>query len=228
MGKHTRHARLLALLLASGLGSPVGCGGNSDSGEDSGVSLTEFPVQFAAGYCDWVYRCCPREQLEHLDSSPFFGNSEDECRTNYSALITLVVPSITESEGQGRLRYDPGVVARCLQALGTSCEGVEILCDSLGEPLVPIGGACRQDGECIDSVCIGETSDADGVCGLPLSVGESCMDDGECVSDRCQGTCAELANNGEHCVTDSDCVSEYCDSSSYQCADAPYASMCSF
>ena len=141
-----------------------GCGDGNDGGSFAGVPIENMLTAYAAAYCSWLYRCCPSEQLAHLANAPlaFTGNSEAECRTNYQALVTLVLPTMTASQAAGRLRYDPRAAKACFDGLKSSCWPPGA-CPPWVEPLVATGGACTQDGECHDRVCLGETSDTDGI-----------------------------------------------------------------
>lgn len=87
------------------------------------------------------------------------------------------------------------------------------ICEGVFNPLVEPGGGCTQQGECIDSACIGgnASTDVDSACGAPVENGAACTDDGECASGYCSGiACEPKVANGEFCVTDPECESDFC------------------
>ena len=213
----------------SGATSSSTSAASTTAGSTGGLELSELPGAFAEAYCSWLYRCCPAAQLEHLGDAPisFYGNSEAECRTNYAALLLLVVPSLTESEGLGRRRYDPVGAQACVDAMAAQCGDPEALCTGLVQSLVPLDGACLEDGDCVgELVCLGETASTDGSCGERLALGEPCDDDSDCQSDQCLTNCVEKAALGATCYVDDACLSAYCDFTSNSCAEAPYGGAC--
>lgn len=194
----------------------VGCGGKDDDDDDSGaIPIEGLPARLGGSACKLVYRCCTSAQrAENI----FFGSTEAECRSNYSALFALAVPEWNQSIGKGRLRYDANAAAACLSQLdGQACSGATIdpaACEAVFVPLVQSGGACTQQGECVNSACHGgdSTNDIDGMCGAPLANGADCTDDEQCASGYCNGiSCDAKVANGATCFTDAECVSDFCD-----------------
>ncbi len=219
-------ATTCGLLGCSGSGASSAAGANASTGQ---VTLEDLPTEYAEAYCSWLYRCCPSEQLAHFADAPiaFTGNTEDECRTNMAALLTLAVPEITESESQGRSRYSPAGAATCIQQARASCVDIGQACTDIIVPLVPTGGACSADSECVDQPCIGETGDADGACGPLQPLGAPCGGGDDCASGRCYGsTCGNQLPDGQACQEDNVCVSQYCDFEAGECAPVPYAGAC--
>ncbi len=212
-----------------GSGSGETTTGGTTTGEPAGTTLVELPTQYAAAYCGWLYRCCPSEQLAHMAEAPvaFTGNNEEECRTNMAALLTLIVPSFTESESEGRLVYDPLLAESCIEQLSISCPRLDQICPRVARPLVMRGGACSEDAQCVDSLCIGDTDEVDGTCGSLSELGGPCLSDNDCASDECSGdVCVDKAALGETCFSDDSCASRYCDFSTSQCSEAPYSDAC--
>jgi hypothetical protein len=207
----------------------VGCGGSSNDDDENGsgaIPIESFPARLAATACKSLYQCCSDAQrAENI----FSGNTEAECRANYSALFTLGMPEWNQSIGKGRLRYDGNAASVCLSRLDSAgcTESVDAACDGIFVPLVRSGGACTQQGECIDSACLGgdSTNDVDGECGPPLANGADCTDDAECTSNYCDGlACASRSVNGAACLSDAECESEYCEADGF-CGE-PSNSVC--
>lgn len=200
-----------------------GNGGTSGSGGTSGggdVPLEQFPTRIAAAACRIEFECC--SEADRADN-PFIGSTEAECRTNYGALFTLLVPTVSASVAGGRVRYDADAMGRCLDALdaaGCSPSVADVSCEGAFVPLVRSGGACAQDMECIDSTCLGETGDVDpdGTCGAPLPNGTYCEDDSDCASGYCPFNCEARLPNGSTCSFDEECESDHCDLDAYVCA----------
>lgn len=208
----------------------VGCGGSSDGDDDDGAGsgIENMPSSLARSICKLVYQCCSTTERAE---NPFVGNTEAECRSNYSTFLTLAVPEMNQSITKGRMRYDGGALSSCLSQLeAAGCDGGAAdpaQCEGVFVPLVRSGGACTQQGECIDSVCLGgdSTNDIDGTCGAPLPDGADCIDSAECEGGFCDGlTCAAQLPNGSSCFLDEECVSDFCDANGV-CAP-PSTSVC--
>jgi hypothetical protein len=225
MGKTLLGCGFVLLSLAAGCG---GSSGDDDEGGSGGaVPISSFASRTAATACKLTYECCTSAQRAE---NAFFGTTEAECTSNYSALFTLVVPEINQSISQGRLRYDGNAYGACLaQIEAAGCAGTvtdPLQCDNALVPLVESGGACTQQGECIDSACIGgdSSADVDGQCGAPLANGADCTDDGECSSGYCDGlSCAAQVANGAACSTDAQCQSDQCNTTTFVCEEATSA-----
>jgi hypothetical protein len=214
-------------------GEPEGSPGNPvDEPTDvtDEQALANLPTNYADAYCDWAYRCCSAEQQAHWQGAPlnFLGGTEEECRPNMQALITLLLPEVTASDAAGRSVFNADSFEECLDLVRTTCVfDIEATCGEINEPKVGVGGACRQNFECIDAICLGESDDTDGVCAEPSAMGEPCDTDSDCESDHCDGSaCYEGARNGATCFDDGDCTSGYCDFEASSCADAPFEETC--
>jgi hypothetical protein len=212
----------------SGTSGTSGTSGSGGSTSDGAVPLEELPTRLAAVTCKQLFACCPPEDLAE---NPFIGSTEAECRTNTGALLTLLIPPISSAVAGGRARYDADAMGDCLRlAEAADCTPTadETVCEQWLIPLVPAGGACSQDFECIGTTCLGESGDAgvtDGVCAAPLANGEDCLDDGECASGYCPLTCEPTLPDGSTCTSDEECTSGYCDLATYACAP-PSNSVC--
>jgi hypothetical protein len=181
----------------------------------AGIPLENLPTRLGASACKLVFACCTPDQRA---ANPFVGDTEAECRNNYAAVFTLVLPEMNQSIAQGRMRYDGVALEACLVAFeADGCTGgIEdpAQCEGVFVPLVEVGEGCTQSGECIDSTCLGgdPTNDVDGTCGAPQANGADCTGDEECASGYCSGiSCEPKVANGAACFTDAECESDFCD-----------------
>jgi hypothetical protein len=201
----------------------VGCGSSDDDKGDA-IPLESMPSRFAGTVCKLTYQCCtPAQRGENT----FLGDTEAECKSNYTALFTLALPEWNQSIAKKRLRYDGTAFASCLsqvEAAGcTAMPNAAAACEAFLVPLVMTGGACTQQGECIDGACFGGDSvnDIDGACGGPVASGADCEDDVQCASGYCSGlTCAPKMVNGATCDGDSACESGQCNTTTFVCEPA--------
>jgi hypothetical protein len=196
-------------------GGKGGSGGGA--GMNAGIPIESLPTRLSASVCKLIFECCSADQRA---TNPFVGDTEAECRSNYAAIYTLILPEINQSIALGRTRYDGVALEACLAAFeANGCSGDiddPAECEGVAVPLVEVGGSCTQPGECIGSTCLGAdpTNDVDGVCGAPRANGSDCTDDEECASGYCSGvSCEPKAADGAECTTDPACESGFCDPS---------------
>ncbi len=196
----------------------VGCG-ESDEGSSSGVALEQLPSQLAPIYCSHMFDCCTESER----SADFFGSYENQkdCTDAFTVLFALAVGETVDGENAGRLRYDPDAAADCLEQMrGASCADYKQLGESdscsLGiTPLVPEGGACDDNNQCMKGRCVGEDDDVDGTCETSRGEGATCDTDSDCDTGRCSydsgaGLCTAKAGDGAPCDVASDCESGVC------------------
>jgi hypothetical protein len=226
MGKTLFGCGFFILSLAAGCGDS-----KEEEEEDTGgaIPLESMPSRFAGTVCKITYQCCTTAQR---GDNPFLGDTEAECKSNYTTLFTLAVPEWNQSIAKKRLRYDGAAFASCLsQVEAAGCTGLPedtSACEAFLVPLVMTGGACTQQGECIDSACFGgdSTNDVDGTCGPPVANGAECEDDVQCASGYCSGlACAPKMVNGATCDVDAACESNHCSATTFVCA-APTTNVC--
>jgi hypothetical protein len=201
----------------------VGCGGgDSDGGASQGsVSLEQFPKEFGALYCEKAFDCCSAEERS---GDLFLASAESpgECATTFGALAALAVAQIVDAENAGRLRYDPEVAGECFaEAKSTSCAEYSEMeasesCSFGIIPLVPEGGACGGNNECITGRCVGEDDNAEppvlGTCNASRGEGAACEDPSDCDTGRCEAdVCAAKGVDGSPCSTVQDCESGVCE-----------------
>ena len=199
MGRRYRLFRAALLLLAAQMTAcTFGPWNRSDADEDSdderpeepAYSIWALPEVMGDMYCDLVFRCCS-------DWDQFFasgGGTQEDCEQRTAFSFWLSVDGLDDSIDEGRLAYDGEALYRCHQSSRDfSCAelyagGVPPHCgpeDPWFEPLVPIGGHCQRDADCIDGYCDNPTGGADGVCAQHLAIGEPCESSHECVRGFC-------------------------------------------
>ncbi len=208
-----KNAILLGLVVCSL--AVIGCE-SDDSSSSGSLSLEELPSELAAVGCEKIYDCCSADERE---GQIFIGSDVDECTSTMGALFSLISGQITASEKKGRVKYDGAAAAACMdQARAASCAEYDTMECSTGiTPLVAKGGACTENMECIDGICIGDDDSADpeveGTCGAALADGEDCVDDDDCSSEQCDfvdGKCVPKLPDGESCFSDDECESGGC------------------
>jgi MYXO-CTERM domain-containing protein len=149
-----------------------------------------------------------------------------------------------------RAVFEQAKVDACLQTIRSStCDALNMTnhlmgvpgCDSFVTPLVPLGGACTQDYECIGGWCQLPASSAtgDGMCVATAAAGQSCaVGSQSCASgltcdlkgttDSSDDVCVQPGGIGATCTDSAMCQSGNCSSSGgsgMMCA-APTAQMC--
>jgi hypothetical protein len=207
--------RKIALCIAVAV---AGCGGDS-------VPLSELGSEMGKTICAKMVECCTAEEL--MDEL-LGATNQTECEELYNGLIGgLVVPQLEDSVASGRMRYDGGRMAECLDDLaaiecselrGAIRGGPGTSCADPFTGLVDIGGACAGDVDCISSFCNGDSLDFEGnvmfgVCAQLPSDGQPCVDDTCGPGLRCDrqlDTCAPALADGMDCTFDDDCASGDC------------------
>jgi hypothetical protein len=166
-----------------------------------GLAPALAPKALAESICPAAYNCCATDQLMSNDQA---GTDVATCETKTEAAFKAHVGNITASEKKGRVVYDGLKVQACVQFLkSASCADLTMTghftglpaCSSFITPLIPVGGDCSQDFECIDSFCdrTGVADGQDGKCRTFGKDGEACSADLHCASTLiCDGT--------NHCV----------------------------
>jgi hypothetical protein len=212
----------LALLL---VGCGGGSGGSASQGSGKSITLEQLPAELGAVYCEKAYDCCTAE--ERAGDFLLGGSaSQGECADVFGVFAALAVAQIVDAENAGRLRYDPEAAGECFeQAKAASCTEYKDLenseaCSFGIIPLVPEGGGCTDNNECITGRCVGEDDGAEppvlGACNAARGEGATCDTDSDCDSERCQyvdgeSTCAAKLGAGSACSGASDCESGVCE-----------------
>jgi hypothetical protein len=167
--------------------------------KDEGVPLEKLPLESSQYICAKAYTCCSEGERQ---GNAFYGSSQNGCETNVRAMFTQIIPPLQAAVEKKRAVYDADALASCLSDFeGLSCADVKqgissIACKQAVMPLVGIGGDCRMDFECIESICDGTTDRIDGKCTARKPMGMACRDDRECESRDCgsQRTCIAAAS----------------------------------
>jgi hypothetical protein len=195
-------------------------------GSVSGIPIEKTATDFAKTICPKAYSCCMTEQLKNNKSA---GTTEAECETLTADDFRKHLNGMQASENAGRSKFDQKAVDDCLSALRAaecseltmirSLSGLPACNSTFATPLVPVGGKCGQDYECIDSVCQKEPMAWEGVCAVGASAGASCATD-HCAQDlscNSRGTddasdnvCVAEQEVGGACVDNFDCKSRVC------------------
>jgi len=183
-------------------------GGSVAAGGSGGNPLTNVPVDLATVVCHRLYECCtPDELMGNLVA----GGTEQDCVVIYGGFVGLLVAAVQPSISAGRIAYHDDAFDSCIPALGeidcaTLRAGTDdpaaAQCGVVFEPLVAMGGACTQHGECINGWCETAAGSAEGQCAPKKADGIECVDDGECISDYCdfvEGVCAAEPAGGGFC-----------------------------
>ena len=221
------------------LGFVLGCGGGGSS-SGGGVSVDQLPTKYGQIICAQNFKCCTADDLS--------GKTMSTCVSNYQAFGTLFVPSLNSSIAKGRVKYDGVKMAACLDAFNAqSCDTWKnpgmasptdaTACDGALTPLVPAGGACQQDGDCITGTCDGGDSGTvtgtpmDGTCApmstmpAPVATGASCASAPCASTDYCDSTtvtCQKVKAAGESCdpssSTSDSCASGNCNTTTGKCS----------
>lgn len=223
------------LLAAAG----VGCGGVS------GIPIEKTATDFAAAICPKAYDCCTADQL--MGNKDLAGTTEAECETKTAQSFRNQLQAMQDAENAGRAKYDQAKVDACLAAIrAADCSTLQMIhsvsglpeCDStFATPLVAVGGTCKNDFECKDTICVIPSGAGQGTCGDGARVGFSC------VSDRCglklfcdprdgsidtDSVCVVEQENGGSCLDNFECKSRNCvaDVAGTKTCQAPTAPQC--
>ena len=241
--------RIISTAACAGLvvlvGSP-GCGGVS------GIPVDQTASRIANTICPKAWMCCTADQLAGNSAA---GTSEQDCITQTTTSYQNQLSTLQLSVNQKRASYQSSKLDACLMTISDSdCATLDVTnhvagipgCESFTTPLVPVGGACSQDYECINGWCNVPTSSSygDGVCAAFLPAGQSCAAAGgpSCgpnavcdvegtLSDSSDDLCAAVSAIGGSCADDLQCTSLNCSTSggsAMTCAAAttPPAAMC--
>jgi hypothetical protein len=201
-----------------------------DAGPE-GEPLERFTEDFYEAFCDGISRCAPFASylisncLEQLRSTGVYSGVT-ECGPDAIGLACEVtsydlteVATHVQAVGTG-LSYDPQSAAACLAAPWTACWTWETqavqpqACDSVFAGLIPDGGACQFNVECIDGTCVSAGEMCGGTCAPPsppvgayaggrfCAYGAGCANGGLCDGVTCRGSlqagdnCAEVGYFG--------------------------------
>lgn len=192
----------------------AGCGSDvEETGSAEPIPLERLPARLAAALCSKAYDCCSTEEIAR---DRLASPSESDCNTNGTAVYALLVAGVVASEELGRVRYDAKGMAGCVAELEQStCATIDLSrCREGLVPLVPLGGVCGDNYECVEGNCIGGAgADIEGTCGPPLADGTPCGSDFDCQSGHCDaisGACATQGAAGAACSRDDECESGWC------------------
>jgi hypothetical protein len=228
------------------VGSP-GCGGVSGS-----IPVDQTATRIANTICPKAWMCCTADQLSNNSAA---GTSEEDCITQTTSSYQNQLSTLQFSVNQKRATYQSSKLDACLMTISNSdCATLDVTnhvagipgCESFTTPLVPVGGACSQDYECINGWCNvpASSTNGDGTCAAFVAAGQSCAVAGgpscgpNAVCDV-EGTpydssddlCAAVSDIGGSCADDLQCTSLNCSTSggsAMTCAAAttPPPAMC--
>lgn len=200
----------------------------SACGSDPSVSLGEAPAAFASAYCERALACCTLAELaaRFPDAAPPIAD-EASCRAYVARVFgNELVADTTAAEAAGEVRYHGDRMATCIAAIpAASCvESARVLalmtlpvaCPTPREPLVPDGGDCDHDFQCISGLCATPAPETPGMCAAIPTAGAACTD-GKCgpggYCDRSgggSGTCTSLGDLGAPCTSNLGCTELDC------------------
>lgn len=148
----------LGLVLLAALGA---CGGD--------LSVAEAFDSALDSSCAKAFECRSTYPGGEANFTAFYGNSEAECRAQLGALIAFQIDAIEESVDAGRIDYDAGDAAACLdqyddmtceEAWSTDGREESAECENAFRGTVPDGGLCTNDMDC----AVDGSDCEDGVC----------------------------------------------------------------
>lgn len=212
-----------------------GCGGVH------GIQIDQTSTDIAQTVCAQAYKCCSLDQLmsndaagtDAADCSSDTAACERACEAKTKDNFRNVLSGIQSSVDQKRAQYDQSKVDDCLETIRSSTCGTLNMtnhltgvpgCASFVTPLVPLGGACGNDYECIGGWCkppLASSNSFDGVCTAFADVGQSCAD-GNCspglicdpkTNDPADDVCVQPGDTGAACSDPFDCKSGDCSTS---------------
>jgi hypothetical protein len=191
--------RCITFLPAAALALLAGCGQVHGS-----IPVDSTASDIAQTVCSSAYRCCTLAQLMSNDaagtSAATAANDctsdsaacEQACETKTAENFRNELSGVQSSVDRKRAVYEQTKVDACLSKLRSStCETINVTnhltgvpgCESFVTPLVPVGGNCTNDYECVDGWCKPPTG-----------------------SDTGEGTCAALAQAGGSCTENKNCA----------------------
>ena len=127
--------------------------------------------------CEPLARCC------ELSWEGFGG--EEGCIAIFVVASFESFTELGESIEAERIAYDELLLRDCVEASKVmSCDDVianrhDASCNAYLTPLVPLGGFCTLDGDCIDGFC------SDSECVPAFAVDDRCGVDSQCASFYC-------------------------------------------
>lgn len=196
--------RTLSIVAASLLAVAAGCSSGSSS-----ISFGSLDREFAEAVCRQLAQCPnpgPSSVLmAYLARNPGLYSCADLFERGGAVSFGTYQSSIDA----GRIVYDGGAAAACLDLVGSACGDGGLLlassaeCQRVFTGTVPLDGACSLDLECAgDAHCDLETM-CPGTCKAAPTLGEACSMTNPC-SDRYPGAdlqcMATVGNPTEHCV----------------------------
>lgn len=189
------------------------------------IAIDRTAAEIAQTICPKAYLCCTTAQLMNNASAEM---TEADCEIHTRNDYTSFLNSVQASLNAGRSRYERSKVDACLTTIRTStCAMLNVTnhisgvpgCKDVTTPLVPAGGACTHDFECIVGVCVIPSGLAEGTCGPGVAAGQSCVEatcapgltcdpkDGASATDD---ICALPQANGASCDDPYQCESFNC------------------
>jgi hypothetical protein len=163
------------------------------------------------------------------------GETVEDCISLRSGFSLLASGLLNESVVQGRVKVNTAAMEACAAVYdGAECGDpfpLDCLEDDMLEPLVPLGGVCGTDYECLEGYCTGNAFSADGLCELPRENGAACDDDLQCASGACHfsdDVCFTPGAAGTPCTFGPECASGLCDMTAHECLpEEPEEATCS-
>lgn len=200
----------------------------------------------ADAICPKAYSCCESGELADND---WAGQSVETCRSKTASGFDGEFARVRASEKKGRSRFLPARVDACIASItGASCDALNVTdhfsgvtgCGGFVEPLVPPGGQCSDEAECINGRCEIPDNKPVGICVALATSTQACLVSDDCARNllchEATMTCFVPKPAGEVCALGRDCASFNCmtnNSGEKYCVAPPsdqcfYASACSF
>jgi hypothetical protein len=217
-----------------------GCGGVS------GIPVDDTATRIANTVCPKAYMCCTATELGmNSEAGTDVATCESMTKQNYQNILNTLQSSVD----QKRATYVSSKLDTCLANIQSmDCSALNMTnhlqgvpgCESFTTPLVPVGGACSQDYECIGGWCNvpQNSTNGDGTCDAFLGPGQDCTSQGgrSCgptqVCDAYNNNlCKPVSDIGGTCADNLQCTSLNCSSSggsgmTCQASTAPPPTQC--
>jgi hypothetical protein len=248
----TGFGRIVSRAVSTGLVGLVGVVGLPGCGAVSGIPIDQTATRIANAICPKAWMCCTADQLM---SNSAAGTSEQDCVTQTTDNYKNQLSGLQLSVDQKRASYQSSKLDTCLMTISDSdCATLDVTnhiagipgCESFTTPLVPAGGACSQNYECVDGWCNvpSSSTNGEGVCAAFLVAGQSCATAGgpSCgpkavcdiegtPSDSSDDLCASVSDIGGTCADDLQCTTLNCSPSggsgmTCEAATSPPGAMC--
>ncbi len=231
MGRNETRGQTMVRRRAAGwaaLLALAGCGGVS------GIPIDQTATRIADAVCPKAWSCCTADQLSgNTAAGTDVASCEAQTTSNYQSQLSVVQASVN----QKRATYESSKVDACLATIQSAdCATLDMTnhlagvpgCDSFTTPLVPPGGACSQDYECIGGFCDvpQDTTNGEGTCTAFVATGQSCAAAGgpSCgpnavcdpegtLDDSSDDLCEPVSAEGGACADDVQCTTLNCTSS---------------